>query len=417
MLAATAFHGAEPALGIHPLGSSLRCRPPAETLALATRLMPMLGISRVTDITRMDRLGLPVFTSIRPRGLALCVNAGKGVNPLEARVGALMEAIEFAVAEPGQSGWRNRSWRLADLEAEWSDDLRLAWLAPRIGPTPEPDRLVDTLECEDAAGGRAMWLPAELIFMPYGDDTSPLLCGWSSNGLASGNSVDEASLHATFEVLERDALAMNALRDDSLWLPPDELPEPFWSLVAGWQQLGIALSTRLVPNDFGLPCFRALLHEGGDAVVSLAQGSGLHVDPHIALARAICEAAQSRLSHIHGGRDDITRFYTTHGDGRPPAVAAHETLAYREAFDTTRQTTWAQVPAIPCRGQGPDTVLARLIDRLRALGFKQLLRHRFALDLGGLHVVKVVIPGCEAIDHSLDRMGVRLQQRIKALHA
>jgi ribosomal protein S12 methylthiotransferase accessory factor len=44
--------------------------------------MPALGISRVTDITAMDRLGLPVFASIRPRGLALCVNAGKGMKPV-----------------------------------------------------------------------------------------------------------------------------------------------------------------------------------------------------------------------------------------------------------------------------------------------------------------------------------------------
>ena len=112
--------------------SSLRCRPPAETQNLAQRLMPALGISRVADITRMDRLGLPVYASIRPRGLALCVNAGKGLSPLDAQVGALMEAIEFTVAEPARSVWRSRHWRLADLEAEWADELSLIGLAPRI---------------------------------------------------------------------------------------------------------------------------------------------------------------------------------------------------------------------------------------------------------------------------------------------
>lgn len=396
--------------------SSLRTTSPAATLALATRLMPALGIARVTDITAMDRLGLPVYASIRPRGLALCVNAGKGMKPVEAQVGALMEAIEFAAAEPARSQWSGRSWRLADLCEDWSTDLCLSQLAPRIGLTPEPDHFVETVACEDVAGGRAMWLPAELIFMPYGGEKASLLCGWSSNGLASGNSVDEATLHALLEILERDALAMNTVRDDSLWLPHDELPPEFQALAARWQRLGVHLAVRQLPNEFGLPCFRALLHEGDEAVVSLAAGSGLHLDPRIALARAVCEAAQSRLSHIHGGRDDITRFYATHGDDKPQAVPAHETLAYREGFDTTRQATWAELPSVPCEGQSLSELLVGLLGRLRALGFRQVLRHRFSLDLAGLHVVKVVVPGCESIEHELDRMGPRLYARCKAIN-
>ena len=90
------------------LGSSLRCRDPWQTLALAEPLMPVLGISRVTDITRMDRLGLPVFASVRPRSRTLHVHAGKGVNAVEARVGALMEAVEYAAAEPQRSSWERR---------------------------------------------------------------------------------------------------------------------------------------------------------------------------------------------------------------------------------------------------------------------------------------------------------------------
>jgi len=61
--------------------------------------MAGLGISRVTDITRLDRLGLSVHASVRPRGRSLCVHAGKGMRPEESRVGALMEAVELALAE------------------------------------------------------------------------------------------------------------------------------------------------------------------------------------------------------------------------------------------------------------------------------------------------------------------------------
>ncbi|MFL6682359.1 MAG: YcaO-like family protein [Burkholderiaceae bacterium] len=396
------------------LGSSLRCNSAQETLARATPLMDRLGISRVTDITRLDRLGLPVHASIRPRGQALCVNAGKGVQTIEARVGALMEAIEFAVAEPQQSQWKRRVLRLGELADEWNGDLALLQLAPRIGPAPSPDRLVDVVACEDLAGGPGMPLPAELVFVPFGDAHGTPLCGWSTNGLASGNSVAEATLHALLEVLERDAIAMNLPCDVSSWLPPAELPAPFAALAHRWQALGVALSVRFVPNEFGLPCFRALLHERDGELRGLAQGTALHLDAQIALARAVCEAAQSRLSHIHGGRDDITRYFDSHGDGRRPASPVEDTVAFREAFDTDRRVAWRDVPSWRVDDAPLERLLGALVDALHGWGFRQVLRHRFACDLNGLHVVKVIVPRCEPNEHGLHRMGERLFAKVAA---
>ena len=106
--------------------------------------MPALGISRVTDITRMDRLGLPVFASVRPRGKALCVHAGKGLLPADARIGALMEALEFAIAEPQRTRWAGRSQRLGDLSEGWAGRFTLLDLAPRIGVPADADRMLLT---------------------------------------------------------------------------------------------------------------------------------------------------------------------------------------------------------------------------------------------------------------------------------
>src|SRR5208282_6051864 len=87
------------------LSSSMRTSTPEATLARAKSRAGALGITRVTDITRLDHVGIPVYASIRPGAAAgsLCVNAGKGFHPIEAEVGAYMEAIEFALAEPGAS--------------------------------------------------------------------------------------------------------------------------------------------------------------------------------------------------------------------------------------------------------------------------------------------------------------------------
>src|SRR3954447_17330325 len=85
---------------------SLRAVRPAVTRRRAREMARALGISRVTDVTRLDTVGVPVFASIRPdtQPGSLCVNAGKGLRADEARVGAYMEAIEFAFAEYNRGG-------------------------------------------------------------------------------------------------------------------------------------------------------------------------------------------------------------------------------------------------------------------------------------------------------------------------
>ena len=74
---------------------------PEETLARVEKLLPAAGITRVADITNLDRIGIPVFSSIRPTaGLgAVSVYNGKGATPAEAKVSAMMEGIERFSAE------------------------------------------------------------------------------------------------------------------------------------------------------------------------------------------------------------------------------------------------------------------------------------------------------------------------------
>src|SRR5215831_13681514 len=57
------------------------------------------GITRIADLTGLDTLGIPVFAAIRPMGLSLSTQQGKGVTPLAARVSAVMESLETWSAE------------------------------------------------------------------------------------------------------------------------------------------------------------------------------------------------------------------------------------------------------------------------------------------------------------------------------
>ncbi|MCQ5377173.1 MAG: YcaO-like family protein, partial [Candidatus Methanomethylicia archaeon] len=79
-----------------------RAIPPDETLKIANAMRSGAGITRVADITGLDRIGIPIFTSIRPAAAtgAVTVYTGKGFTEEEAQVSAIMEGIERFSAEP-----------------------------------------------------------------------------------------------------------------------------------------------------------------------------------------------------------------------------------------------------------------------------------------------------------------------------
>src|SRR5260370_38295118 len=72
---------------------------PEETLESVWRFFPVMGITRVADITGLDVIGLPVVTVCRPNSRAVTVSLGKGLDVAAARASGVMESIEAFMAE------------------------------------------------------------------------------------------------------------------------------------------------------------------------------------------------------------------------------------------------------------------------------------------------------------------------------
>jgi ribosomal protein S12 methylthiotransferase accessory factor len=133
----------------------------------------------------------------------------------------------------------------------------------------------------------------------------PRMFDATSNGLASGNTIDEATLHALCELVERHALhEMDAgrLPQRAVGLgsqPPDYLAVELDRVRAAGMKVGLWSITWLE----GMPTFvcRIVCRE----MPRLWTGSGCHPSPAVAASRAITEAVQSRLTWIAGARDDI----------------------------------------------------------------------------------------------------------------
>jgi ribosomal protein S12 methylthiotransferase accessory factor len=152
----------------------------------------------------------------------------------------------------------------------------------------------------DLDTGSEVPVPAGCVFFPAGD---PLFTS-GTNGLASGNSLEEATVHALAEVVERDTRTFQRLRNTSRLVHNHTLPAPLAAIAEGVASIGLRLTVRATLGDAGIPYFHAMLHEPG-AREGLQDGWGCHPWAAIAATRAVCEAFQSRLSLIHGGRDDL----------------------------------------------------------------------------------------------------------------
>jgi ribosomal protein S12 methylthiotransferase accessory factor len=392
------------------LSSSLRSRTAEESWAIAAPIAAARGISRVVDTTWLDRIGLPVYASIRPDGIegTLCVHAGKGFTRAEARIGAVMEAIEFSFAPPSRN---IVPWRLAkpiDILASFQHRIRFSDFAPIAGRCIDVDDAIAVVTGEEIMSelGNVL-VPAELVYHPFLENTGIRLYGTSTNGLASGNTLLEATVHGLAEVMERHVRSFEVINDQSHIVDVDDAPQKIKAMVALIRKAGLTSHLRYSANDFGLAYFTAYVLEPDEySPISVSSGFGMHPIAEIAAVRALAEAAQGRLSHIHGGRDDIIkRVYMGMQIGRQTEVDLIRTLRAM-ACNSTRRVDFASIPNFDSNSL--EEAQSHLFDGLERAGLRLVVRVVLTEPSYPFQVVKVLVPGAEMYEHELKRVGPRL---------
>lgn len=364
---------------------SHRVVPPEETLRRIAPLLGEAGITRCADVTGLDCLGIPGFCAIRPRGVALQVSNGKGLRPVDAKVSALMEGLELHHAEQ-PIGLRTGS--AERLRREDLDVVAAPELPSYDGARYFGERFVlDWAPAEEMVSGRRCWVPAGSVYLCW-----PSPVAFSSNGLASGNTVAEATLHALYEILERDAVS-RVFVDGRLRLDErctvvdlDTIDAPaVVDLRARIEAAGLML--RLLHVRGAVPvhtCWAMIVDPSPFASASAIQGGyGTHLSPTVAATRAITEAAQARLALIHGTREDIDarmyRWTRAHARVRAFFHRLRGSFSFRSLEDHS--------------GQSADGDLARLMTDLVREGFDRVYRTDLARAPFHIPVVKVQVPG------------------------
>lgn len=321
-----------------------RARSTAETLALLAREAKRCGVTRAASVTGLDSLGIPTWVSIRPDGLILQVSNGKGLTDEAAHISAVMEAIELHHAE-NPLPERLFTGRACELRATWGDRLFAPPDLPGFLDLPWTDAWRGEWTVgEDMADGKPVLAPSSAVYFLR----RPSLHDTSSNGLASGNTLAEATLHALFEVIERDAMGRLRengrlmIRERGRVVDPATVREP---VLAAMIDRCRAERTDIVivrlPAVVDVAVFWVvLLNTAARAAVSTVNvGWGCHTDPVVAAVRAFTEAAQSRLGFIHGARDDLIRKPVHSAQG------VKDSPAFRFLAALRPDTDWADATA------------------------------------------------------------------------
>jgi ribosomal protein S12 methylthiotransferase accessory factor len=258
-----------------------------------------LGVTRVARVTGLDRADVEVACAIRPGGHVLQVTNGKGDTWAQARASAVSEAAELWAAE-----------RVDPRELVYGSarELRVApeWL-PRDLAAPRlftPDTRIAWRRGRDLRTGREVLVPAQAIHCPPrgSPPLGPAAIRWSTNGMGAHPSRDLALRHALFEAAERDLLARalphgwtpHAIRTRKL----DATRMPLWRKLR---------DVRLEAHLFDLEgaVAGAILFDLDDGPIPVTAGYCCAETLEEAAHRALLEAVQSRLTEVHGAREDV----------------------------------------------------------------------------------------------------------------
>jgi len=371
---------------------------PSETLANYSPYMPEMGITRLANVTGLDSIGLPVVIAVRPNSESLSVSQGKGLTLEAAKASALMESIE---------SWHGENLKLElkytsaqNLIAKGGNVVNIEDIPMQFGAAARLNEPLLWVEADSLFSNQKVWVPYECISTnfnwPRGYEPK---FAFSTNGLASGNSTVEATIHGICEIIERDAISLWELCLDEVQKKKRQIrldsikSDLCTNYIRKITEQDIVLGLWNISSDIGIPVIKAVIvsPNGEQHWRSLGSfsGYGCHLSKEVAIVRAVSEAIQSRLTFISGSRDDI--LYEDY--------AAQSSLSQVDAFRESivkegAQEDYASISSLSTHSLNED--LDILMSQLKSVGVNDVIRADLMHEKFNIPVVKMVIPGLES---------------------
>jgi ribosomal protein S12 methylthiotransferase accessory factor len=428
-----------PALAPRPAVDAHRSASIEATLArMARHISPVTGaVKSVDPVFTDDDAVMHAYTAghnfaVNYDGLAFLRRSlrmrsgGKGRTDAEARVGAICEALErysgvYRGDEPqvraryrdvaGEALHPNDVMLFSDRQYRERQALNQAsrhhTISSQLVPKPfDVEAEIDWTPLWSLIDGTRTLLPSGMCYFNYASyhgyrTAAELSYLADSNGHAAGASLEDAALQGLLELIERDAVGIwwyNRLRRPAVDL--GTVADPYVaSLVERLDRLGRDVWAIDLTTDIGVPVVCAASRRRAGDCEELVFGFGAHVEPNVAVMRALVELVQFLAAFERWGPDDEHRYVAfDEAAARWWRSATLESEAYLAPADAPARS----VAELPDRTD-PDVLveLRTCIERVNGRGVPVYLLDQTRPDID-LPVVKVVAPG---LRHMWARLG------------
>ena len=168
---------------------------------------------------------------------------------------------------------------------------------------------------------------------------------------------------------------------------------------------GIAVHLKDLSSDIGMPVIAAAaddvqLQDAG----LLTLGIGAHPSPQVAALKALTEVAQSRLTQIHGAREDAVMAEGNRKLGYERVKRMNQLWFGKAASSTSIEDL------VSIDKGGIEANIEEAVSRIRAVGLGSVITADLTRKELGIPVVRVIVPGLEVFSIDSDRVGRRLME-------
>jgi ribosomal protein S12 methylthiotransferase accessory factor len=345
-------------------------------------------------------------------------SAGKGKTDWQARASGLCEAIErysgvFQGDEIRQKGsyqtigdkaihpnaCMNFSQEQYQNRHEWN--LSCSSFFQRVPEPFDEEREIEWTPVWSLTHQEFKYLPTAYCYHGYPKPSKPD-CWADANGCAAGNTIEEAILQGFLELVERDCVALwwyNRIKRPRVNL--DSFEEPYFQALKDYYQtIHRDIWVLDITNDLGIPTFAAITRRTDRNVEDIVLGYGAHLDPKIAVGRALTEANQILLAVLSANADGSTQYLSYD----PLAIewwktATLENQPYLIPDESVSTKACADYLQLYSDDLLEDVMTCKQIAEKN--GMEMLVLDQTRVDIG-LKVVKVIIPGMR---HFWKRLG------------
>jgi YcaO-like protein with predicted kinase domain len=274
------------------------------------KLAPRMGITRLADISFLFESRYPVYQSCRPnvnyhsRFGQNTGSQGKGPSPTQAKISCLMETIECYSQETRNPALIRASYDFLQAHHLVIDPLTFI----QVGPPPGPSEPLMWTPALSVQTGKEVLIPAEMVFFPFLPQNYMTKEHFVSgtNGLASGATYLEATIHGLYELIERYygyLFEEGKVKVEALF--EDELDHPAVRQMkknqADQEQFEVQLYSYEIEGIRNLPMVYCVLVSDDICY----QGWGCSANLEISIDRAISEALQCWATTLSGSREDM----------------------------------------------------------------------------------------------------------------